>query len=74
MNSKPIRVLVVDAEPAGEQTWSVHLEGVEDIRVVGVAQDRGAAQQKAESLKPDVLLIDLMLPRNASDVQIIPVF
>jgi DNA-binding NarL/FixJ family response regulator len=66
MNSEPIRLLVVDAEPAGEQTWPVRLEGVEDIRVVGVAQDRGAAQRKAEDLEPDVLLIDLMLPRNAS--------
>lgn len=66
MNSEAIRVLVVDAEPAGEQTWPVKLEGVEDIQVIGVAQDRGAARQKAESLEPDVLLIDLMLPRNAS--------
>jgi DNA-binding NarL/FixJ family response regulator len=66
MNSEAIRILVVDAEPAGEQTWPVRLEGVEGIRVVGVAQDRRAAQRKAESLKPDVLLIDLMLPRNAS--------
>ena len=66
MTSKPIRVLVVDATPGGGQTLSARLDRLEGIEVVGVAHSRNAAKAQTETLEPDVLLIDLMLPSQRS--------
>jgi DNA-binding NarL/FixJ family response regulator len=69
MNSESIRVLVVDAGPgeggallARLEDQALTNEGVEGIEVVGVARNRRAAIQLAETTQPDVLLVDLMLP------------
>jgi DNA-binding NarL/FixJ family response regulator len=62
VSSKPIRVLVVDADPGGGDALSAHLNEVEGIEIVEVARNRRAAQQAAETAQPDVLLVDLMLP------------
>jgi DNA-binding NarL/FixJ family response regulator len=62
VSSKPIRVLVVDADPGGGDALSAHLDEVEGIEVVGVARNRRAAIRQAETTQPDVLLVDLMLP------------
>ncbi len=62
MNSRPIRVLVVDADTGGGEALQAQLAQAEGIEIVGVARNRRAAVQKAETLRPDVLLIDLMLP------------
>jgi DNA-binding NarL/FixJ family response regulator len=62
VSPKPIRVLVVDADPEGGQALSARLDETEGVEIVGVVHNRNAAKAEAETLKPDVLLVDLMLP------------
>jgi DNA-binding NarL/FixJ family response regulator len=62
VSSKPIRVLVVDADPGEGGALSAHMDEVEGIEVVGVAHNRRAAISQPETTQPDVLLVDLMLP------------
>jgi DNA-binding NarL/FixJ family response regulator len=62
MGLNPIRVLVVDADPGSGQALSARLAEMEGAEVVGLAHDRNAAKAEAETLEPDVLLVDLMLP------------
>jgi DNA-binding NarL/FixJ family response regulator len=56
------RVLVVDADPEGGGALAAHLADIEGVDVVGLVHNRNAAKAEAETLKPDVLLVDLMLP------------
>lgn len=62
MTSKPIRVLVVDANPSQAGALPPRTGEVEGIEAVGVAHNRSAAGSLVESLQPDVLVVDLMLP------------
>ena len=59
----PIRVLVVDDHPLFRRGLVAGLAGEKDIRVVGEAADGLEAAQKAESLLPDVVVMDLEMPR-----------
>jgi DNA-binding NarL/FixJ family response regulator len=61
-NSKPIRLLIVDADPGEGAALPARLHEVEGIEVVGVARNRRSALSQAETSQPDVLLVDLMLP------------
>ena len=58
----PIRVLVVDDHPVILQGLRGMLSALEDIEVVGEAVTGTDAIEKAEELKPDVLLMDVRLP------------
>ena len=77
MNPKPIRVLIVDAEPERGRGLSARLGDIEGLEIVGVAYSRNAAKAEVKTLEPDVLLVDLMLPgqrsidivRHVADVQ-----
>ena len=62
MSKKPIRVLVVDANPKEEGAMPRRASEVHGIEVVGVVHDRNAALAQVEELQPDVLVVDLMLP------------
>ena len=62
MSSSPIRLLLVDPDPEGGQALSTRLDRLPGVEIVSVAHNRNAAKAEAESLEPDVLLIDLMLP------------
>lgn len=60
---KPIRVMVVDDNDALRQLVTVIL-GLEDgIEVVAEARDGFEAVTKAEQLRPDVVLMDVTMPR-----------
>jgi CheY-like chemotaxis protein len=60
--SDPIRVLIVDDHPAVRRGLRTFLELTEDIDVVGVAADGlGVADLVAEG-RPDVVLLDMVLP------------
>jgi NarL family two-component system response regulator LiaR len=57
-----IRVLVVDDHTIVRKGTRALLAEVEDIEVVGEAADGREAVAQAESLRPDVVLMDLVMP------------
>lgn len=61
--NRPIRVLIVDDSAFMRHTISRHLEADSDITVVGSARDGLDALDKIASLKPDVVTLDVEMPR-----------
>ncbi len=57
-----LRVLVVDDHPAFRRALTSALRMVDDIEVAGEAGGGVAACEEAESLVPDVVLMDLSMP------------
>ena len=62
MTPTPIRVLVVDDHVIVRQGIRALLAESEDIEVVGEADNGLEAIRQAESAKPDVILMDLVMP------------
>jgi two-component system chemotaxis response regulator CheB len=60
---KTIRVLVVDDSRVVAELLTHVLSSDERIRVVGVAADGEAAVEAAQRLKPDVITMDIHMPR-----------
>jgi two-component system, NarL family, response regulator LiaR len=58
-----IKVLIVDDHRVVRQGLRTFLELHEDIQVVGEAEDGQAAVTLAETLLPDVILMDLVMPQ-----------
>ena len=58
----PLHVLVVDDSALVRQAMTAILEGVGDIRVT-VAADPLIAMRKMADARPDVILLDLEMPR-----------
>lgn len=61
--SRPIRVLIVDDSSVVRKLLSDALSGEPDIEVVGTAPDPFVARDKILELKPDVLTLDIEMPR-----------
>lgn len=59
---KKIRILVVDDHPLARFGIKNQLKDVEDLVVVGEAEDGEAAMQKVKELHPDVVILDLFIP------------
>ena len=62
MGKEPIRLLVVDDQSIVRKGIRALLEQVDDIAVVGEASNGLEAVSKAETLQPDVILMDLVMP------------
>src|SRR5579862_4298217 len=58
-----IRILVVDDHPIVRQGLKTLLEGHSGWQVVGEASDGAEAVEKARDLNPDVMVLDVTMPR-----------
>ncbi|HEY5187324.1 MAG TPA: response regulator transcription factor [Actinomycetes bacterium] len=63
--SEPIRVLVVDDHALFRRGLEMVLAQELDIEVVGEAGDGAEAVERAEELLPDVVLMDIRMPRRS---------
>lgn len=59
----PIRILIVDDSALVRKLLTQMLQGELDIEVVGTAPDAFVAMEKIKRLQPDVLTLDLEMPR-----------
>lgn len=58
-----VRLLVVDDFQLWRNCIKDHLEGHPNLRVAGFASDGLKALEKAEELQPDLVLLDISLPK-----------
>ena len=61
--NKPIQVLLADDSPTMLRMFTGLLASATDIRVVGTAQDGAEAVSMARTLQPDVITLDVRMPR-----------
>ena len=61
--SKKIKVLVIDDSALVRQILVEILKAAHDIEVVGTASDPFVARERIKELKPDVLTLDVEMPR-----------
>jgi two-component system, LytTR family, response regulator len=61
-NPRPLTLLIVDREPSVRSELAQLCLRATDVHVVGEAESGGEAIDAAESLAPDVMLIDVALP------------
>ena len=64
MTEKPIAVLITDDHSIVRKGIRALLATEPDISVVGEAGDGLEAVAQAERLRPDVILMDMVMPRN----------
>ena len=62
-NSEPTRVIVVDDSPFMRDLISQIVRGEPDMRVVATAEDPYDAREKIKVHSPDVVLLDIEMPR-----------
>jgi DNA-binding NarL/FixJ family response regulator len=63
VSEEPVRVLVADDHPVYRDGLAALLRTVPGIEVVGTAADGEAAVEAAERLQPDVVVMDVQMPR-----------
>lgn len=62
-SSAPVRIVIVDDHPLVAEGIQAILETYDDLTVVGTLSNGADAVAQVESLAPDVMLLDLNMPR-----------
>ncbi|CCH57553.1 putative response regulatory protein VC_A0850 (plasmid) [Fibrisoma limi BUZ 3] len=60
---QPIRCLVIEDEPLSQELLLDHIQRIPTLKLVGTASNGQIALQKCRELKPDLLLLDIRMPR-----------
>ena len=60
--SEKMTVLVADDNSDFTMTLSNYLKKAEDMEIIGIARDGNEAYDMAVELKPDILLLDIIMP------------
>ncbi|MEO8104215.1 MAG: chemotaxis response regulator protein-glutamate methylesterase, partial [Betaproteobacteria bacterium] len=58
-----IRVLIVDDSPIMQRLLAATIDGEDDLKIAGVARDPFEARDMIKVLKPDVITLDVEMPR-----------
>lgn len=64
LNRRPIRIVIADDHPIFRDALHRLLESESDLKVIGEARDGAEAVKVSRQLKPDILLLDLAMPRH----------
>jgi DNA-binding NarL/FixJ family response regulator len=62
-NGRPVRILLADDQPLLRTGFRMVLGGEDDFDIVGEAGDGAEAVEKSRRLLPDVVLMDIRMPR-----------
>ena len=62
-----LRVLIVDDEPLARENLRILLETQRDIEIVGECGNAVEAIGAVHKLRPDVLFLDIQMPRISGD-------
>jgi two-component system nitrate/nitrite response regulator NarL len=62
--SQPVRIVIADDHPIFRDGLRRLLEAEPDLKVMGEASDGAEAVTLARQLKPDILLLDLAMPKH----------
>src|ERR1044071_8592544 len=62
-NTRPIRLLIVDDSALARKMIATSLGAFKDIEVVGTAVDPYVARDRILELNPDVITLDIEMPR-----------
>ena len=57
-----IKILIVDDHPMMREALVTALEDESDLQVIGEANNGIEALELADELKPDIILMDLLMP------------
>lgn len=63
--SKPIRILIADDDPLVRNALSTMLSQHDEMTVEGEASNGQETMERARELRPDLLLLDLSMPKKA---------
>ena len=59
---KTIKILIVDDHPIMREALQTAFEGEDDLEMIGEAPDAIKALKMLETIKPDVIMMDMLLP------------